>query len=79
MTDAWQEYRVAGDDADVSRELTDAMTSALDHLQTASQAKDAATTLQASNDVSAAVINLFALYNPKIPPILVAWMFSNDR
>ena len=55
------------------------MTSALDHLQTASQAKDAATTLQASNDVSAAVINLFALYNPKIPPILVAWMFSNDR
>ena len=67
MTDAWQEYQAAGDDAEVSQELTDAMTSALDQLQTASQAKDAATTLQASNDVSAAVINLFALYNPKIP------------
>ena len=67
MADAWQEFQAQTGNPEVSPELKDAMTSALDQLQTASQSQDAATTLQASNDISAAVINLFALYNPQIP------------
>jgi len=67
MTDAWQAYQAEVGDVEVSQELADAMTSALGQLQMASQAKDAATTLQASNDVSAAVMDLFALYDPQIP------------
>ena len=67
MASAWQEYQAESGNAEVSQELKDAMTSALGQLQTASQAKDASDTLQASNDVSAAVINLFSLYDPQIP------------
>lgn len=67
MTTAWKAYEPQADDDGASQELQVAMTSALDQLQTASQAKDPAATMQAANDVSAAVIELFALYNPQIP------------
>ena len=67
MNDAWQEYQAEAGDVEISQELSDAMISALGQLQTASQAKDAASTLQTSNDVSAAVFDLFALYDPQIP------------
>jgi hypothetical protein len=43
------------------------MASALTQLQAASAAQDSAATMQASNDVSAAVVELFALYNPQVP------------
>lgn len=36
-------------------------------LQTASAAKDAPATMQAANDLSAAVIDLIAVYNPQVP------------
>jgi len=67
MANAWQEYQAESGNAEVSQELKDAMTSALGQLQTVSQAKDASGTLQASNDVTAAAINLFSLYDPQIP------------
>jgi hypothetical protein len=67
MVDAWQEYESQAGSAGASQELQDAMTAALEQLQIASQAKDPAATMQASNDVSAAVIELFALYSPQIP------------
>ena len=67
MVDAWQEYEAQAGSDGASQELQDAMTAALEQLQIASQAKNAAATMQASNDVSAAVIELFALYSPQIP------------
>ena len=67
MANAWNSYQPQVDTSGASQELQDAMTSALTQLQAASASKDAAATMQASNDVSAAVVELFALYNPKIP------------
>ena len=64
---AWKAYQPQAGKDGASQELQDAMTSALTHLQTASAANDSAATMQASNDVSAAVVEMFALYNPKIP------------
>src|SRR6185436_19330969 len=48
-------------------QVQDAMNSALADLQAASASKDASATMQGSNDVSAAVVELFALYGPKVP------------
>lgn len=67
MASAWKSYQPQVGASGASQELQDAMTSALTQLQAASASKDAAATMQASNDVSAAVVELFALYNPKIP------------
>ena len=67
MVDAWEEFEAQAGNAEVSQELKDAMTAALEQLQIASQAQDAAATLQASNDVSAAVVELFARYATQIP------------
>lgn len=67
IANAWKTYQPLAGDAGAPQELQDAMASALNQLQTASTSKDANATMQASNDVSAAVVELFALYNPKIP------------
>ena len=67
IADAWKTYQPQAGKDGASQELQDAMTSALIQLQTASAAKDSAATMQASNDVSAAVVEMFALYDPKIP------------
>lgn len=67
IRDAWKSYQPQASQAGASQELQDAMTSAIEKLQTASAAKDSATTMQTSNDVSAAVVEMFALYNPKVP------------
>ena len=67
MAGAWQSYLPQLGEVGVSQELQDNMTTALTQLQEASAAQDAAATMQASNDVSAAVVEMFALYNPKIP------------
>ncbi len=67
IANAWKAYQPLAGQAGVSRELQDAMTSALAQLQAAAASKDAAATMQASNDVSAAVVEMFALYHPKIP------------
>ena len=67
IENAWKNYQPQADEAGASQEIQAAMSSALAELQTTSAAKDSAATMQASNDVSAAVIELFALYHPKVP------------
>ena len=67
IASAWKSYEPQADKDGASQEIADAMTSAITQLETASAAKDSAGTMQASNDISAAVIELFALYNPTIP------------
>lgn len=68
IANAWKSYQPQAGKDGASQEIQDAMKSAIEKLQTASVAKDAAVTMQGSNDVSAAVVELFALYNPKVPP-----------
>lgn len=67
IADAWSSYGPQAEKAGASQELQDRMTSALTQLQTASTTKDSAATMQAANDISAAVVELFSLYNPTIP------------
>jgi len=64
---AWKSYQPQAGKDGASQELQDAMMAAIEKLQTASAAKDSAATMQGSNDVSAAVVEMFALYNPGIP------------
>ena len=64
---AWKAYQPQASQDGASQELQGAMTSAIERLQSASTAQDPAATMQGSNDVSAAVVEMFALYNPAIP------------
>jgi len=67
IAEAWKSYQPQAGKDGASQEIQDAMMSAIAQLQTASEAKDSAATMQASNDVSAAVVEMFALYHPKVP------------
>jgi len=67
IENAWKSYQPQAEENGVSQEIQDRMTSAIERLQTASEAKDSAATMQGSNDVSAAVVELFELYTPKVP------------
>jgi len=67
IANAWKSYQPQAGKDGASQEIQDAMTSAVAKLQTASAAKDAAGTMQGSNDVSEAVVEMFALYHPKVP------------
>src|SRR5690349_16830734 len=67
IANAWKSYQPQAGQAGASQEIQDAMTTALTKLQTASASKDASATMQGSNDVSAAVVELFALYSSKVP------------
>src|SRR5258705_6518344 len=67
IENAWKSYQPQAVKDGASQEIQDAMTSALGQLETASTAKDSADTMQASNNISAAVVELFALYHPIIP------------
>jgi hypothetical protein len=67
IANAWKSYQPQASKDGAAQQIQDAMTSAIEKLQTASTAKDAAGTMQGSNDVSAAVVEMFALYNPKVP------------
>src|SRR6185503_10365193 len=67
IANAWKSYQPQATQAGASQEIQDAMNSALTKLQAASASKDASATMQGSNDVSAAVVELFALYSPKVP------------
>jgi hypothetical protein len=64
---AWKSYQPQADQAGASKEIQAAMNSALAKLETASASKDSSATMQGSNDVSAAVVELFALYSSKVP------------
>ena len=67
IENAWKTYQPQAEKDGTSQEIQDAMNSALSELEAASASKDAATTMQGSNDVSAAVVELFSLYTPKVP------------
>lgn len=64
---AWASYELQAEKDGAAQEIQDRMNSAIAELKTASGSKDPSTTMQGSNDVSAAVVELFALYSPKIP------------
>ena len=67
IINSWKSYQPQASKDGASQELQNAMMIAIGKLQTASAAKDTAATMQGSNDVSAAVVEMFALYNPKVP------------
>ena len=67
IANAWKSYQPQASQAGASQEIQEAMNTALTKLQAASASKDAAATMQGSNDVSAAVVELFALYSSKVP------------
>jgi hypothetical protein len=67
IANAWKAYQPQAGKDGASQEIQDAMNTALSDLQAAAASKDASTTMQGSNDVSAAVVELFALYSPKVP------------
>ena len=67
IENAWKSYRPQAGKDGASPAIQAAMTSALSELQAAVPAKDPAAIMQASNNTSAAVVELFALYNPKVP------------
>lgn len=67
IDNAWKSYEPQAEKDGASPAIQEAMTSALAKLEAASASKDASATMQGSNDVSAAVVELFALYSPKVP------------
>jgi hypothetical protein len=67
MSDAWQAYLPQAATDDVTPEVQTAMSDALAGLQAAVQGQAASTTLQTANDVSAAVVELFAHYDSATP------------
>lgn len=67
IADAWKTYRSQATKASAPQTALDSLSSALAQLETASAAKDALATMQSANDLSAAVVELFAIYNPVIP------------
>jgi hypothetical protein len=64
---AWQAYQTQAASDKVPQPFQEALTAALDRLQKAAAAKKAPDTLQAANDLSAAVADLFAVYHPARP------------
>jgi hypothetical protein len=68
ITEAWSAYQPQAATAGATKSHQEALSSALARLQAAATAKDAAVTRQAANDMGAAVLDLFALYNPTTPP-----------
>jgi hypothetical protein len=67
VTNAWSLYQPLATGAGASQAKQSALSSALARLQAAAAAKDAAVTRQAANDMGAAVLDLYALYNPPTP------------
>lgn len=67
IAEAWQSYQAQAVNDGAPQDVQAAMTAALSRIETAAAAQDAAITWQSANDVSAAVVELYALYNPVIP------------
>lgn len=67
LTGAWQAYQTQAANDKVPQPFQEALRAALDRLQKTSAAKDAAGTMQAANDLSAAVVDMFTVYQPSRP------------
>lgn len=67
IAEAWSAYRPQAEDDGATQAVEESFDHSLADLQSLSAAQDAAGTLQAANNVSAAVVELFDLYHPAIP------------
>jgi len=67
IADAWKSYQPQATKDGAPQMAQDSLSFALTQLETVSAAKDASATMQSANDLSAAVVELFAVYNPAIP------------
>jgi hypothetical protein len=67
ISTAWKAYQPQAGKDGAPQDIQDSMNSALSDLEAASASKDTSATMQGSNDVSAAVVELFALYGPRVP------------
>jgi hypothetical protein len=78
ITKAWNAYQPQAANDHVPQPFQDALMAASDRLQKTSAAKDAPGTLQAANDLSAAVVDLFTAYHPA-EPIDLGWLDVLER
>jgi hypothetical protein len=67
ISNAWNAYKPQTIKDGATTALLDSFNSAFDRLQTAASAQDKTGTMQAANDMSAVVVDLFDLYHPTIP------------
>ena len=67
ISDAWKTYQLDALKDGATQAMVDSFDSAFANLQTAASAQDKTGTMQASNDISAVVVDLFDLYHPAIP------------
>lgn len=67
ISEAWKSYQPQAKKDGATQTILDSFDSALSNLQTAVAVQDKTTTMQASNDISAVVVDLFDLYHPAIP------------
>jgi len=67
ISEAWQAYQTQAASDKVPQPFQEALTAALDGLQKSAAAKKAADILQAANDLSAAVADLYTVYHPARP------------
>ena len=67
ISDAWQSYQPRAKKDGATQAMLDSFDSALANLKAAADAQDKTGTMQASNDISAVVVDLFDLYQPAIP------------
>src|SRR5574342_725912 len=66
ISDAWTAYRPEAQKDGATQTMLDSFNSAFANLKTAASNQDKTGTMQASNDISAVVIDLFDLYHPAI-------------
>ena len=67
ISEAWKNYQPQAKKDDATQAMLDSFDSAFSNLQMAASDQDKAGTMQASNDISAVVVDLFDLYHPAIP------------
>jgi len=67
ISDAWKTYQLDALKDGATQAMVDSFDSAFANLQTAASAQDKTGIMQASNDISAVVVDLFDLYHPAIP------------
>jgi len=75
---AWQAYQAQAKNDHIPQPFQDALAAALDGLQKTSAAKDAPGTLQAANDLTAAVLDFVTVYHPAEPTDL-GWLDVLER
>jgi hypothetical protein len=78
MATAWQAYQAQALSDHVPQPFQDALAGALERLQKSAAAKDAPGSLQAANDLSAAVLDFVTVYHPAEPTDM-GWLDVLER